>query len=314
MTEINQTLTQKEALSIGETLITVKSLCKQFDETRVLTGIDIEIKKGDVVAVIGPSGCGKSTFLRCLNLLEQPTAGEICIGGEDLFRCYSLYTAEKIAEIKKQIKAAKKKGETLPEELAASLTALQAEYKAQKAEEKQIAKIAAKNLNKHREKVGMVFQQFNLFPHMTILKNMTVAPVRLKKLSQEEAEKQALELLEKVGLQDRANDYPSALSGGQKQRVAIVRALLMNPDVLLFDEPTSALDPEMVGEVLSVMTELAKEGMTMVVVTHEMGFAKEVANRVIFIDEGKIMEEADPVTFFGSPKHPRLKDFLSKVL
>ncbi|MBQ5801668.1 MAG: amino acid ABC transporter ATP-binding protein, partial [Clostridia bacterium] len=169
-------------------------------------------------------------------------------------------------------------------------------------------------LNKHREKVGMVFQQFNLFPHMTILKNMTVAPVRLKKLSQEEAEKQALELLEKVGLQDRANDYPSALSGGQKQRVAIVRALLMNPDVLLFDEPTSALDPEMVGEVLSVMTELAKEGMTMVVVTHEMGFAKEVANRVIFIDEGKIMEEADPVTFFGSPKHPRLKDFLSKVL
>ncbi|MBQ5802525.1 MAG: amino acid ABC transporter ATP-binding protein, partial [Clostridia bacterium] len=191
MTEINQTLTQKEALSIGETLITVKSLCKQFDETRVLTGIDIEIKKGDVVAVIGPSGCGKSTFLRCLNLLEQPTAGEICIGGEDLFRCYSLYTAEKIAEIKKQIKAAKKKGEPLPEELTASLTALQAEYKAQKAEEKQIAKIAAKNLNKHREKVGMVFQQFNLFPHMTILKNMTVAPVRLKKLSQEEAEKQA---------------------------------------------------------------------------------------------------------------------------
>ena len=314
MTELNTaTALQTEGLSIGETLITVNNLCKQFEDNHVLTGINIEIKKGDVVAVIGPSGCGKSTFLRCLNLLEKPTAGEICIGGEYLFRCYSLYTAEKIAEVKAQIKAAKKQKKDV-QELTASLAALTAEYKAQKEEEKQIAKISAKNLNKHREKVGMVFQQFNLFPHMTILQNMTIAPVRLKKLTAQEANKQALALLDKVGLKDRANDYPSALSGGQKQRVAIVRALLMNPDVLLFDEPTSALDPEMVGEVLSVMTALAKEGMTMVVVTHEMGFAKEVANRVIFIDEGKIMEEADPVTFFGSPKHPRLQDFLSKVL
>ncbi len=247
-------------------LLEVKNLCKSFKDNNVLNGINIDIKKGDVVAVIGPSGCGKSTFLRCLNLLEIPTNGEILFHNEYVFNG---------VEQKNKI---------------------------------------SKNLNEHRQKIGMVFQQFNLFPHLTIMKNITLAPMKLKKMTKEEAEKLALELLDKVGLKDRANDYPSALSGGMKQRVAIVRALAMEPDVMLFDEPTSALDPEMVGEVLNVMTELAKEGMTMIVVTHEMGFAREVANRVIFIDGGVIVEENKPKEFFENPKHPRLKDFLSKVL
>ena len=247
-------------------LLEVKNLRKSFKDNNVLNGINIDIKKGDVVAVIGPSGCGKSTFLRCLNLLEIPTDGEI------LFHDSYVYNGE---EQKNKI---------------------------------------SKNLNEHRQKIGMVFQQFNLFPHLTIMKNITLAPIKLKKFTKEQAEEKALELLDKVGLKDRANDYPSALSGGMKQRVAIVRALAMEPDVMLFDEPTSALDPEMVGEVLNVMTDLAKEGMTMVVVTHEMGFAREVANRVIFIDGGVIVEENEPKEFFANPKHPRLKDFLSKVL
>ncbi|MBR3755218.1 MAG: amino acid ABC transporter ATP-binding protein, partial [Clostridia bacterium] len=225
----------------------------------VLKGIDAEIKKGDVIVVIGASGSGKSTFLRCLNLLEEPTGGQIYFEGTEI-------TDPKV------------------------------------------------NINLHRQKMGMVFQQFNLFPHMTILKNMTIGPMKLLGKSKAEAEKTAIELLERVGLADRKDAYPSQLSGGQKQRVAIVRALAMNPDVILFDEPTSALDPEMVGEVLEVMKSLAKEGMTMVVVTHEMGFAKEVASKVVFIDEGVIKEENEPEEFFANPKCDRLKDFLSKVL
>jgi len=242
-----------------ETLIKVEGLEKAFGEVEVLKGIDIEIKKGEVVVIIGPSGCGKSTFLRTLNLLEDPTGGHVYFEGTDI---------------------------TDPKT----------------------------NVNLHRQKIGMVFQQFNLFPHMTVLKNMTIAPMKLLKLSKEEAEKRALELLDRVGLKDRADSYPSQLSGGQKQRVAIVRALCMQPEVMLFDEPTSALDPEMVGEVLEVMKSLANEGMTMAVVTHEMGFAREVADRVLFIDQGIIMEQGAPEEIFSNPKSPRLKDFLSKVI
>ncbi len=242
-----------------DTLIKVEDLCKSFGDNDVLKGINIEIKKGDVLVIVGPSGCGKSTFLRTLNMLEDPTGGHIYFDGVDI-------TDSKI------------------------------------------------NINRHRQRMGMVFQQFNLFPHMTILKNMTLAPMKLLGISKEDAEKRAMELLERVGLADRADSYPSQLSGGQKQRVAIVRALAMQPDVMLFDEPTSALDPEMVGEVLEVMKDLAKSGMTMAVVTHEMGFAREVATKVIFIDEGVIMEEKPPKEFFESPECPRLKDFLSKVL
>ncbi len=243
----------------NDVLIKVDGLQKSFGSIEVLKGIDAEIKKGDVIVVIGASGSGKSTFLRCLNLLEEPTGGQIYFEDTEI-------TDPKV------------------------------------------------NINVHRQKMGMVFQQFNLFPHMTILKNMTIGPMKLLKKSKEEAEKTAIELLERVGLADRKDAYPSQLSGGQKQRVAIVRALAMNPEVILFDEPTSALDPEMVGEVLEVMKSLAKEGMTMVVVTHEMGFAREVASKVVFIDEGVIKEENTPEEFFANPKCDRLKDFLSKVL
>lgn len=295
------------------TLLQVKSLCKSFAKNKVLKGIDININKGDVIAVIGPSGCGKSTFLRCLNLLEEPTAGEIIFNDEHIFKCYSLYTAEEIAQVKKEIKALKHNKQDYSEQKE-KLQQLKNIYKQQKKEEKGIAKVINKNINLHRQKIGMVFQQFNLFPNMTVLKNITLAPVKLKKLTEEEAQQKALALLDKVGLKDRANDYPSALSGGMKQRVAIVRALAMEPEIMLFDEPTSALDPEMVGEVLNVMSSLAKEGMTMVVVTHEMGFAKEVGTRVLFIDDGIIKEEAPPKEFFNNPKNERLKEFLSKVL
>lgn len=240
-------------------MISVKNLKKSFQGTEVLKGINVEIDKGDVICVIGPSGSGKSTFLRCLNLLEQPSYGHIIFEGDDLMN--------------KKV-----------------------------------------DLNAHRQKMGMVFQQFNLFPHMTIMDNLTCAPVMLKKATKAEAEKKAKELLSRVGLADRAGSYPNQLSGGQKQRVAIVRALCMEPDVMLFDEPTSALDPEMVGEVLDVMKELAKDGMTMVVVTHEMGFAREVSNRVIFLDDGVIAEEGTPDQIFGNPQSERLKSFLAKVL
>ena len=305
---------KKSDLQVGDVILSVKNLCKYFGENKVLTGIDIDIKKGDVVAIVGPSGCGKSTFLRCLNLLEQPNAGEIIFEDEYVYKLYSLYTKEKINEIKVEIKKLKKDKQEIPESLLSSLNELKEEYAEKKAEEAVVLKHIQSSLNEHRQKIGMVFQQFNLFANMTILKNITLGPTKLKNMPKVEAEKLALELLDKVGLKDRANDYPSALSGGQKQRVAIVRALAMEPDVMLFDEPTSALDPEMVGEVLNVMTTLAKEGMTMIVVTHEMGFAREVANRVIFIDDGVIVEENEPNEFFNNPKNPRLKDFLSKVL
>ena len=306
--------TNSTSLQVGDVILKVNELCKQFGENKVLSGINIDIKKGDVVAVIGPSGCGKSTFLRCLNLLEVPTAGEIIFENEYVYKVDSVYTKEKLDEVKKQIKALKKQKAEISENLTTSLKELTAEYEQKKAEEKTISKTIQARLNIHRQKIGMVFQQFNLFANLTILNNITLAPIKLKGMKKEEAEALALKLLDKVGLKDRANDYPSALSGGQKQRVAIVRSLAMEPDVILFDEPTSALDPEMVGEVLNVMTELAKSGMTMVVVTHEMGFAREVANRVVFVYEGKIVEEAAPEEFFTNPKNERLKEFLSKVL
>ena len=276
-------------------ILSVKKLTKTFDKLEVLKGIDLDVYEGDVVAIIGPSGCGKSTFLRCVNCLEDPSGGSIYFHGEDL------------ADMKVDI-------------------------------------------NVHRQKIGMVFQQFNLFNNLTVLENIMLAPVTIAKKNitklknknffikisnlfksknnkkplldlgkpideiKQDAKNKAIELLQAIGLEDKADSYPSQISGGQKQRVAIVRALAMGPDVMLFDEPTSALDPEMVGEVLNVMTSLAKEGMTMIVVTHEMGFAKEVANRVIFIDDGVIVEENEPNEFFNNPKNPRLKDFLSKVL
>ena len=244
-----------------DVLIKVSGLEKHFDGGKIqaLSGIDAEIKKGEVVVVIGPSGSGKSTFLRCLNLLERPTAGQVLFDGADI---------------------------TDP----------------------------STDINLHRRKMGMVFQHFNLFPHMTVLGNMTIAPIKLLGLSKAEAEDKARALLERVGLADRADAYPSQLSGGQKQRIAIVRALCMDPEVMLFDEPTSALDPEMVGEVLDVMKQLARAGMTMVVVTHEMGFAREVGSRVIFMDGGKIVEENEPEEFFRNPQSDRLKAFLAKVL
>ncbi len=245
----------------GKVLIQVKDLEKHFDGGGIhaLDGVSAQIRQGEVVVVIGPSGSGKSTFLRCLNLLERPTAGTITFDGVDI-------TGRDV------------------------------------------------DIDLHRQKMGMVFQHFNLFPHMTILENMTLAPIKLLHKSREEAEKKALALLERVGLQDRAAAYPSQLSGGQKQRIAIVRALCMEPEVMLFDEPTSALDPEMVGEVLEVMRDLAHEGMTMVVVTHEMGFAREVGSRVIFMADGVIVEEGAPAALFDAPKSDRLKQFLAKVL
>ena len=240
-------------------IIEVKDLKKSFGTLQVLKGINTEVQKGEVVVVIGPSGSGKSTFLRCLNLLETPTAGSIYVDGAEI-------TDPKC------------------------------------------------DINLHRQKMGMVFQHFNLFNNMTILRNMTLAPMTLLKKSKEDAEARALALLRRVGLEDKANAYPSQLSGGQKQRIAIVRALCMDPEVMLFDEPTSALDPEMVGEVLDVMKELAQDGMTMVVVTHEMGFDREVGSRVLFMDEGVIMEENEPHEFFANPKCERLQSFLAKVL
>jgi polar amino acid transport system ATP-binding protein len=240
-------------------LIHVTDLHKSFGNNEVLRGISAEIEQSEVVCVIGPSGSGKSTFLRCLNLLEVPTSGEVWIDGE-------LITAP------------------------------------------------STDINSIREEVGMVFQHFNLFPHMTVLKNVSLSPIIVRGMNEEKANTRAMELLTKVGLKDKANAYPASLSGGQKQRVAIARALAMHPKVMLFDEPTSALDPEMVGEVLAVIRDLAKEGMTMVVVTHEMGFAREVADRVFFMDDGLIVEEGSPQDLFTNTRHERTKSFLSKVL
>ena len=240
-------------------MIEVKGLKKEFDGLKVLNGIDYTINQGEKIVVIGPSGSGKSTFLRCLNLLEEPTGGEIWFDGTNI---------------------------TDPQN----------------------------DINKMRQKMGMVFQHFNLFPHMTVLDNITFAPVRLKMQTKAEAKENALRLLRRIGLEDNAGEYPNKLSGGQKQRIAIVRALAMNPEVMLFDEPTSALDPEMVGEVLDLIRELADEGMTMVIVTHEMGFAREVGTKVLFVDEGLIKEENTPEEFFSHPRNERLREFLSKVL
>ncbi|MDM0463672.1 amino acid ABC transporter ATP-binding protein [Clostridium perfringens] len=240
-------------------MINVRNLYKSFGKNEVLKDINETIKKGEVVVIIGPSGSGKSTFLRCLNLLEEPTSGVINFEGEDI-------TNKNV------------------------------------------------DINKIREKMGMVFQQFNLFPNKTVIENLTIGPTKIKNISNSEAIKKGSELLEKVGLLDKKNVYPNSLSGGQKQRIAIARALAMEPDVMLFDEPTSALDPEMVGEVLGVMKSLAKDGMTMVVVTHEIGFAKEVGDRILFMDEGRIIEEGTPDEIFQNPKNSRTKDFLSKVL
>ena len=240
-------------------MIEVKGLKKEFDGLKVLNGIDYTINQGEKIVVIGPSGSGKSTFLRCLNLLEEPTGGEIWFDGTNI---------------------------TDPQN----------------------------DINKMRQKMGMVFQHFNLFPHMTVLDNITFAPVRLKMQTKAEAKENALRLLRRIGLEDKAGEYPNKLSGGQKQRIAIVRALAMNPEVMLFDEPTSALDPEMVGEVLDLIRELADEGMTMVIVTHEMGFAREVGTKVLFVDEGRIKEENTPEEFFSHPRNERLREFLSKVL
>lgn len=240
-------------------MIKIENLHKSFDKNEVLKGIDLTVNAGEVVVIIGPSGSGKSTFLRCLNLLEQPTEGKIEFEGKNLL--------DKDTDI-----------------------------------------------DALRQKMGMVFQSFNLFPHKTVLENLTISPLKVKKESPEQANAKALDLLEQVGLEEKKDSYPSSLSGGQQQRVAIARALAMNPDVMLFDEPTSALDPEMVGEVLSVMKALAVKGMTMVVVTHEMGFAREVADRVIFMDAGVIQEEGTPEEIFGNPKNSRTQDFLRKVL
>ena len=285
-------------------ILSVNNLHKSFGKLDVLQGVTIDIHKGDVVAIIGPSGCGKSTFLRCLNFLENPTAGTIRFEDKPVFKNERVY-------LKRQMKALKANKANFNK---AEYTALKTEYLALREEEKAIEKEMEKSINLHRQKIGMVFQQFNLFPHLTVLKNITLAPVKLKKMPQDKANELAMSLLKMVGLEDKANVYPSTLSGGQKQRIAIVRALAMEPQVMLFDEPTSALDPEMVGEVLNVMTDLAKNGMTMIVVTHEMGFAKEVANRVIFMNEGVIKEENSPKEFFDNPKDERLKEFLSKVL
>jgi ABC-type polar amino acid transport system ATPase subunit len=240
-------------------VIKVKNLYKKFGNLDVLKGIDEDIKKGEVVVIIGPSGSGKSTFLRCLNLLENPSSGDIMFEGKSI--------TDKNTDI-----------------------------------------------NKVREKMGMVFQQFNLFPHLTVLENITIAPIKVKNITSKEAEKIAMSLLKRIGLEDKAYNYPNQLSGGQKQRIAIIRALAMSPDLMLFDEPTSALDPEMVGEVLDVMQSLAKDGMTMIVVTHEMGFAKEVGDRVIFMDDGRIVETGTPDKIFNNPEHPRTQDFLRKVI
>ena len=252
-------LAKKDVSDKSEVLIRVEDLCKSFGNNVVLDGINIEIRRGEVISVIGPSGCGKSTFIRSLNLLEVPTGGKIFFEGEDI---------------------------------------------TERGTDRRLI----------REKIGMVFQQFNLFDNLTVKKNIMLAPVKLKLMTKEEANKKAMELLERVGLAEHADKYPSRLSGGQKQRVAIARSLAMNPDVMLFDEPTSALDPEMVSEVLNIMKQLAEAGMTMVVVTHEMGFARGVSSRVIFIDGGNIREDSTPEEIFTNPKNERLRDFLGKIL
>ena len=301
-------------------MLNIKGVYKNFGKLEVLKGVSTEIAEGEVVSIIGASGSGKSTLLRCMNLLEFPTFGEVWMEGKlltpvDPYLHPEVITASKtfkklVAEgMDEDAAIAKIKAEDLLNEKFSA-----AEGKEYKAAIKKIYEENHIDINLARQKMGMVFQQFNLFNNKTVLQNLTLAPVELKLKTKEEAEKKAMELLRRIGLEEKANVYPSTLSGGQKQRVAIIRSLAMDPDVILFDEPTSALDPEMIGEVLDLMKELAAEGMTMVIVTHEMGFAREVSNRVLFVDDGIIKEEGPPAELFGNPKDARLKDFLSKVL
>ncbi len=297
-------------------MINIKNIYKNFGDISVLRGVSCEIEKGERVVIIGPSGSGKSTLLRCMNLLETPTYGEVWLDDKlvtesdpylhfDVMKASKTYASliaqgmsetDAVMKIKREDLLTKREGK----EYKKALKAIHEEHH--------------RDINLSRQKMGMVFQHFNLFNNLTVMQNMTLAPVQLKLKTKEEAEETAEKLLKRIGLYEKKDEYPSKLSGGQKQRVAIVRALAMNPDVMLFDEPTSALDPEMVGEVLDLIRELAEEGMTMVIVTHEMGFAKEVGTRVLFVDEGNIKEQAAPKEFFENPQDARLKDFLSKVL
>ncbi len=307
-------------------MISVKNIYKNFGNLQVLKGVSCEVQKGEKVVIIGPSGSGKSTLLRCMNLLEIPTYGEIWLEDKlltpidpylhfDVIRLSNTYRAayQALKEKNPELSEQEIDAEVI-RDIKANDLLKKNEGKEYKQEIKRLFKQSYIDINLARQKVGMVFQHFNLFNNLTVLKNLTLAPVMLKLKTQEEATQKAMELLERIGLADKANAYPATLSGGQKQRIAIVRALAMEPQVMLFDEPTSALDPEMVGEVLELMKEVANEGMTMVIVTHEMGFAKEVSDRIVFVDEGVIKEENNPKDFFENPKDERLKEFLSKVL
>ena len=283
----------------NEVLISIKNLKKNFNKLEVLKGIDLDIHKSEVISIIGASGSGKSTLIRCLNFLEMPSSGSIIYDGNVMF-------ASNVKEMEEELKTLIKGTKEYID--------LQEKIKEEKKKDKTANKKLSKELNEYRKKIGMVFQHFNIFPNMSVLDNITLSPIQTLKMDKEEAKKEALELLAKVGLSDKANEFPKKLSGGQKQRLAIVRALAMKPDVMLFDEPTSALDPEMVKEVLDVIKQVAKTGMTVVIVTHEMAFAKEVSDRVIFIDNGVIEEEGNPNELFNNPKSKRLQEFLSKVL
>ena len=299
-------------------MISVKNIYKDFGSLRVLKGVSCEIDKGEKIVIIGPSGSGKSTFLRCMNLLEAPTYGEVWVD-DDLVTPIDPYLHPDVIMASNTFQKLKASTGEADEALIAKikqedLLHEKHEGAAYKKLMKSLYKEHAMDINLVRQRIGMVFQQFNLFANLTVLDNITLAPMKLKGKSKAEAEERAYQLLERIGLRDKANVYPSTLSGGQKQRIAIVRALAMDPEIMLFDEPTSALDPEMVGEVLDVIKELAHSGMTMVVVTHEMGFAREVGTRLLFMDEGQILEEAPPAEFFANPKTDRAKEFLSKVL